>query len=415
MRKDCTIFIFLIIICCSLHGEVDNRFRDPVLNWRPFVAHDPESCTLFTIQPFFETARHSMNEFAKESPLYDYGVTYKLANINQAIVQAGLSPTSLIPTFWQGVLTVGEFRMTGHFETEGLAFHWYHIFANNWAVGMRGEAMHAQAHMELVKGHPFDTNTIGGPGDENELLSVIQSMDSALNTRSRAWSEFVLDDTELYVQLFTKWTYCYKCRFMKPGLTLGLIFPTSNTRTLNDPAAVPVAGDGHWGVFVDATLDAILRYDLRAGLWMRFQKRLPRTDRLRVPTALEPPMFGAVIGNFRVDPGLTFLLSPYLIKEGLREGFGLRVGYTFIKHFHDTFEDQRANKTVPVNLGTMIENSSWGLDYVTAGFLYDFAYGKVERSFEPVVSLLVDVPLDLLATERAFKTYGVSLILEASF
>ena len=409
---------FILAVCsaitCSLHGMIDNRFRDPVLNHHAFVTQDADTCNLFTAQLFFETASHSINGQGQEVPFFDYDTPFLLAKVNAAIVQAGLSPQSLIPSFWQGSLTVGSMHMTGHFETQGVAFHGYHIINNHWAVGIRGDLFHAHTHLELVPKSPFD-NVLTGPGDMNELLSIIQNVDQTLGLHCRSWSAFIFDDVELYVRLFQQESYCYKCRFIDAGLALGLIVPAAPQRDINNPASLSLGGDGHWGMFLDATVDAILRYDLRAGLWLRFQQRFAQTDLLRVPTAQEPAIFGAVVGNFHVRPGFTFFFSPYLVKEGLREGFGLRVGYTLVKHFQDTFTDMRADKTVPVNCIALTEGSEWGQDYITLGFLYDFAFGKVERSFEPVVSLLIDAPVNVLVAQRAARTYGISLVMEANF
>jgi hypothetical protein len=394
---------------------IDNRFRDPVLNHHAFVNIESEHCNLLTFQLFFETARHSVDCFGKDVPFFDYATPFHLVELNKAILQAGRSEQSLIPSFWQGVLTTGMFHMTGHFMTQGIACHWYHEFADHWAFGIRADALHAQTHMELVKVNNFDSGTNNGPGDMNELIGIVNNIDEALGLRCRSWSEFLFDDTEIYVKFFSQKPYCYKCRFVDAGVALGVIVPTAPGRDINNPASLSLGGDGHWGIFLDGTVDAVLRYDLHAGIWVRFQQRFPKTNLLRVPTGKEPEMFGAVVGNFLVRPGFTFALSPYLIKEGLREGFGLRVGYTLIKHFTDSFSDQRKDQSVPVNFAALRENSDWGRDYITVGFLYDFAYGKVERSFEPVVSLLVDAPVNLIATERAARTYGISLIMEATF
>lgn len=397
-----------------IQGMIDNRFRDPVLNHHAFITLGSERCTWYTVQPFFETAHHSVNGMSQEVPFFDYDIPYFLPRINQAVLQSGRSATSLIPSYWQAGLKTGAFKMTGHFETQGLAFHGYHLFSEHWAAGIRADVFHAQTHMELIRVPPFDS-IINSPGDVNELLEIIKNLDKALHTRARAWSEWIFDDIELYVQLFKQESYCYKCRFVDAGLCLGLVVPVAPGREIDNPASLSLGGDGHWGMFVDATVDAILRYDLRAGIWLRYQQRFPKTNFLRVPTAQEPTMFGAVTGNFYVSPGPTFFASVYLAKEGLREGFGLRVGYTLIKHFADQFTDERKNKTVPVNYIALTEGSEWGQDYVTFGLLYDFSYGKVERSYEPVVTLLIDAPVDVFVTQRAARTYGISIVLEANF
>ena len=410
------ILCFCGILFFSLaQGVIDNRFRDPALNHQVFITHDTDTQTVCIIQPFVETAHHSFDVFGKKSGLYDIGPLYSITAINNALLATKRIDQSLIPTYWTNLLTNGIYNMRGRLQTQGVAFHVYHEISNHWAFGIRGEGLHENSRMELVRDATFDGGLELTDGNLHELTLLQEKIDTALGLNPPLWNDWLLGDLELYVRLFNHARYAYKCRFIDAGLALGIIVPAAPARNINNPAALPMGGDRHWGIYVEGSFDAIVRHDIRAGFLLRYQQRFSRTSTLRVPTGNEPINFGAIVGDISVSPGLTLMFAPYLIKENLRDGFGMRLGYTGVKHFKDTFSDRRVNPKAPINYGVLCANSEWGLDYVTLGFLYDFAYDKVERNVEPVVSLLVDVPVDFLWSSRAAQTYGIALAVETSF
>ena len=416
----------LVIIAISffasffpLQGVIDNRWRDPALNHQVFVSPDPDTCTILVLQPFFESAHHSFDCFGKDTGLFDITQLYTLKGLDDALLATGAIAQSLIPTFWAAALTQGPYFMRGKFQTQGIAFHWYHDISNHWAFGMRGEGLHANARMELVRDDAlFDGGllvNVSNPGNERELTLLQEKLHAALEVQPAIWDDWMLGDFELYARLYSTKPYAYKCRHLDAGIALGLLIPAAPFRDINNPASLPMGGDRHWGLFLEGTLDAIVRHDIRAGFLLRYQQRFSRVDRLRVATAKEPLNFGAVVGDIRVTPGPTVMFAPYLIKENLRDGFGMRVGYTLVQHFRDSFSDCRADRTVPINFDILRNASVWGLDIATLGFLYDFAYDKVERHFEPVISIMVDVPVNFAASSLAAQTFGVAISMEASF
>lgn len=399
----------------AVRGVIDDRYRDSALNHQVFVSPDPDTCTVFLVQPFVESAHHASNLYGKEVGLYDIGPIYTLKSLDNALLESGRISQSLIPTYWQASLTQAPYNMIGRLQTEGIAFHWYHDLSDHWAIGVRGEGLHASARMELVRDAAFDRGIIFGPGDRNQLQLLQEEISAALGVEAPIWSQYMLGDMELYARLYSAKPYSYKCRYVDAGISLGVIVPAAPHRDINNPASLLMGGDRHWGVFVEGSVDAVVRHDIRAGFLLRFQQRLPRVNRLRVPTNEEALPFGAVVGDIRVSPGMTFMFAPYLIKENLRQGLGMRVGYTLVKHFQDRFYDRRCDQSAPINFGVLRDTSEWGQDYVTLGFLYDFAYDKVERNFEPVISLTVDAPVDFIVNSRVGRTWGVAFSMEASF
>lgn len=406
------ISLVILFFFTAVQGIIDNRFRDPVLDYDVFITRGPCTDTILLFQPFIETAHHGFAE-NKENALFScFNTRYNLGELDAALVASHRVPGSLIPTFWQGSLGTLLFKMHGGFHAQGLSFHAYHEFACNWAFGLRAEVVHGSAHLDLEPDKSVEALL---PGDQHQLTLLQEEIHNALGVTPGIWSDTSLGDIEVYLRLFTQQKYAYKCRYFDTGLSLGLVIPAAPERCINNPASVPLGGNRHWGMYLEGDFNAIVRHDIRAGIIARGQKRFARTSDLRVPTADESPIFGAVIAPMRVNPGWTFMFAPYIIKEGLREGLGMRLGYTLVKHFEDCFTDLRTDTSVPINFETLRTLSEWGKDYITFGFLYDFAYGKVERCIQPVLSLTVDAPIDFIVSSNAAKTWGVVFGVEVSF
>lgn len=403
-------FLFLTT---TTYGIIDNRFRDPVLDYDVFTSYGPDIRTILLFQPFIETAHHAFGNNGEDGLFDCFNTRYNLGQLDAAALAAHRISESLIPTFWQGTLSGAHFKQRGALHTQGFSFHAYHVLSCHWACGLRAEVLHASSHLRLVPEAALENSLLAG--DSRQLILLQEKIHQALGLTPAIWSDSMFGDVELYLRLFTQRRYAYKCRYFDTGLSLGLILPAAPERCINNPASLPMGGNRHWGMYLEGDFNAIIRHDIRGGVILRGQKRFARTDELRVPTASEPQIFGAVVAPIRVNPGWTFMFAPYLIKEGLREGLGLRLGYTLVKHFEDSFGDARRDKSVNINFETLRTQSEWGKDYITFGFLYDFAYGKVERCIEPVLSLTIDAPIDFIVSNGAAKTWGIVFSAEFSF
>lgn len=407
--------LFFWGILCSFfvtNATVDNRYLVPLFNKKPFISD--QVCTVGAVKAFFMTAEHSFNQNGGKTGLFGYAEPFKLRELDKALIKSGRTSESLIRTDMQGFLTVGRYSMEGRFEAQGFALDWYTPVSDHWGFGFRSSIIHVNSRMELVRDAAFDS-VIAGPGDDRDVFLTKESILNALELDPLVWSVTGLGDSEVYARLFWSHDYAYRCRYIDAGLSLGLILPTGKKRDYNNPASVPLGGDDAWGVFLDATIDAILKYNVRAGVAARFQQRFDTTQTMRFAAGKEPMVFGALVGEVQRDPGFTLALNPYLLLEEIRDGLGMRLGYTLVHHWKDYFCDRRKDRAVLLNTDSAIENSVWGLEHITFGFFYDFAIGKKERYFEPVVSLSIDAPIDGIASKRAFRTYGVSLTVEAIF
>ncbi len=416
---------FNITNCASLmvlltNGTIvsmaDNRFLVPFLERKPFIAHHPNF--LWSIQPFFMSADSAYDEHSDDKGLFDFGFQdYLLRYLDDALLTSKRTSTSLVKSDWRSVLTSGPYLMGGCLHGLGVAFNAFWPFCEHWGLGARTALMQIDTALETTIDYPMFESVIQGPGDvrERELTLLQEKIHQALGLVPPVWSSFSASDTEIYAKLYTVRDYEYKCQYVDAGIALGAVLPTAQSRDINNPASIPCGGDGLWGLFLETTIDATLKENWWLSLLLRFQQRFARTAIHRMPVGKEPVNYGALVGPARVNPGFTFIFSPYLMFENIRGGLGLRLGYTLVRHFCDSWTDCRPDRLIPANVEALNRESIWGIGHVHCGMFYDLCHGRRNHALMPIISLTVDIPVDWFVSERSMKTYGVSLAVESYF
>lgn len=393
---------------------LDNRFLVPSLDRRFFLR--PREETALEIQPFFLSADRSFDQYGHDAGLFEYGETrYGLRYLDNALVSAGTIPKSLVRSDWQSRFTNGPYGMEGIFDAHGVGFAFFAPVSEHCGFGIRTGLLKMNSGIHMVRDSEGFENIIAGAGDEYDLQELQQNVHEKLGIKSLISSEYSATDTECYLKLFSVHDYAYLCRLVDASLSLGFIAPTAKKRNIFNPASIPAGGDGHWGLFIEGDLDAVLKQDLRAGLILRAQQRLNNTRCERMPVGAEPPLFGALIGEATVKPGLTFVISPYFMFEHLRNGFGLALGYTLVKHLRDGWIDCRKNQDVVANLEPLCRDSSWTSERIYCGIFYDMDWASRDYRFTPIVSLNVDIPVAWVDGKKSAETYGVSVGIEMHF
>ncbi len=158
-----------------------------------------------------------------------------------------------------------------------------------------------------------------------------------------------------------------------------------------------------------------MKEDWKIGFLARLSKRLPKTSTHRLSVKGEPEIFGAIIGNVRIDPGFTFVFSPYIVLENLRKGLGMSAQYTLTYHTRDSWKGCSNACNVATEVTKIQERSKWGSDYFTLNAFYDFGKTKVVRNFDPIISFRWDVPGKLWVMSRVPQTHRVSIGIEFAF
>ena len=230
-------------------------------------------------------ADRALNE-ATHLSIPDIDGTYDTADLARALVVAGfdnplrsdLQLRSSIP--WsrkgrlnaQGVaflyeLPLGDFSMK-YAPSCLVSFGINTLFAH---VNSRHEFLFREQEMQLP------------PGDQAYLFTVKEEMHHLLGVSPALYSHTGMGDTDLYFRFGSCWDYLFKCRRINAALKVGVFVPTATETPLTNPAAIPLGGERHWGVYFGIENEVELKEDLFVGWLFHASKRFKRTRFAHMP------------------------------------------------------------------------------------------------------------------------------------
>lgn len=399
---------FLGSLALPSHAGIfyDNRFFP--LTLYPYVTYYDHDAYA-TIGTFITTSSSAFERDEREMPLFNIYGKYDQKELALAMVQAGYSNPFVDAgqeDFLQSRNTI-PWGMNGKIQSQGLYFGAQYGCSKYITLGFEWYMMRANSRINFALTESRER--LG------ELDLIRRSMNEILGINGGYVDEAGMGDLDLYFRVGNDWDYTLKFRHIMLGLRLGLLAPAGKRINLCEPASIPFGGNGHWGLYFMGDGEFELKEDWKLGLYIGISKRLPRTQLRRMPIGNEPLNFGVVVGDVRVNPGITFMFAPYFSVENLREGLGARIQYTYERHAEDTWGDRRCDTTIPVNLRPVVSASSWSGGHVTLTGLYDFGKMKVNRGAEPIIYLAWDVPLNVFSTQRIAKTNKISIGIEFNF
>jgi len=401
----------LVMPCVAM--VYDNR-HFPLLD-KPILRRD-EYCFFMRLQPFFMTGDKSWpaSSDGNDVGLFDITGMYKQQTLDTALQDLGITDQPLIPPHLEPLNLL--WRLNGKLEAGGLAMRWFYTLSPNWEIGGSGLLMGARTSFNpllLDEALRLESGDIRDVFEANDQAFSLDSIERLL------WSNTGLGDFDLYLRLGVLRHYYLKFKTFDMGIKVGMIAPVASRREITIPGSLPFGGNGHWGIYGDFALDTELREDFFAGFNMRLIKRFARDQELRIPVAGEPQLLGALITEGRVDPGLTYVFSPYVALTGIRDGWGAQMSYSLIMHWEDTFTNLRPfGQRPPIDFQALQNLSEWNSEYLSFSLLYDFAYNKECRDwYTPMIYLDVDIPLPfrIVGSKNSNKTYGVSLRIETGW
>lgn len=385
----------------------DNRFFPLYL--KPFVRRS-YALSHYRIQPFVMRAERARGDFELSS-IPDLDGRYDEVVIARALRKAGIINCDPFRSDLQGISSI-PWKREGRLDAQGVSFFYEQAITNHFAIGTSFLFMHINARHEFG----LDASCIDvRQGDRQFLFNLKEKLHQDLGVVPPLYNKTVFGDFDLYLRFGYDWCYTCKARKISTEFKIGGIFPTSPRVPLNNPAAVPAGGDGHWGIYLDLENQYEVREDWHVGWMFRAIKRFPRTFERHMPVDNEPSKYGAIVGPLDVNPNWTLVFNPYIFFEALREGFGVSLQYTLVAHLTDDLSDERRTIKPSVDLGPVERRSSWGREYVTVGAFYDFAKFKECRWWLPTLSLYWDIPVDWEVSKRSPKTHAISLMVEANF
>jgi hypothetical protein len=433
-RSSVWIFIVLIggMLFQHLHGMVeDNRvFAEFPHNYSR--TWDRPSALFFDGLIMVGHEAFHQDEERTESILGIFG-PYDENKIADALVAIGQpDPFDLFPTLARFRNQNIEWRMEGKLQTQGAAFQWdQHLWRYLW-MGGSFFFMHLYSRTAFELSPVFIASNAISIDDQQRLDELRRLMNKQLGLNASVFNTTGFSDIDFYLRVGNIWDYLCRFKRIDAGIKFGAMFPTGLRRVIKNPASFPFGGDGHWGIYSAIDAEFELKEDWKAGLHARVNKRFAKTKEERMPVVggeqaltrkendhtqivSEQQLWGAVVGPARIDPGVTFIVSPYGRLENIREGFGIQIGYTIVHHMKDSWKDERLIQVPITNLEANRDKSQWTTEFVTVDAFFDCTQILGSHRAVPIVSFKWDVPIKFFAAEGAVKTNRIMLGLQLNF
>lgn len=420
----CVVFIW----AASTSAFFDNRFFVPFLYKDFLVPYRADRPLRVEFQPFIMTANSSYTECEDALPDRDIGVYQQYGCLNPAALDQSLRAVGkisqpLLRSDWlardgRGV----EMMLGGRLDAMGAASTIVYYLTCNAAVGARLAFYRARGFMRLspdfaqcdAARNPLYTPQ--GPGDTRELFEDVAELAAADGLVPGCWTVFTLNDLDIFIRGYYSREYIARLRSLDIGLQGGILVPSAARRNIHNPASIPADGDGHWGFYGELYCGLMLKEDMTVGAYFRMQKRTSKTQLQRFPYDKEPLPFGVVVKNIGVHNGLTVGFMPFILFEGLRDGFGVRLSYAITGHAPDSWYIPTTICGVQSPFGIACRRmTSWVKEYVGVIAFYDWGRDACPRSVVPYFGISADIPVEWIGSRRAAKTYGISFILSLDF
>lgn len=420
-------FFLLLMVFCSVPISAmvfDNRYL-PLIQ-KPYISIPCWDSHLY-FDLFFITGRRAFGYdiTQEEMGLPEILGLFDEGDLGRSMMAAGY--TNPLPLAWQ--TATFPWAMEGKIQAEGVSFSSQIALPYNFDIGFYWMIMRLNSRM-LFNLRAGEASITIDPADAMTLDEDRRQMLSTLGLSCGYWQDIGVGDLDAYIRYDWATEYQYKFRSIDLGWRFGALFPTGIRRNINNPASIPFGGNGFYGLYGQIEAEFELREDWKLGFWLRASKRLARTMCSRMPAAVfslpdadgnrrleaaESQLFGTLVGNARINPGVTIAFLPYFYVENIREGLGMGLQYTLIDHQKDDWKDVRADQTVPSNLLQVIQKSPWASEYVSLNIFYDFDKVKPERGFTPIALLTWDIPVNFVLAHGVAKTYKVALGLQFNF
>lgn len=403
----------LAITTCLSYGMVfDNRFF-PLIQ-KPFISSSGRPSHIGAYL-YATTASKAINDMEQNIGIPELYGKFDLGALALAFDKVGL-PNPLRSDLRGQVL---PFDMAGTIQAQGLEFCYYQSICEIGGLGFNWLVMHSNSRQDFFP-RPFpDVDLL-------YLDATRRTMFQEMGLNDAQASQAGMGDLDLYMRLGYYWEYTLKLKRIDTGLRIGTLVPAGVTTTINSPASVPFGGNGFWGLYAQLESEFEFKEDMKGGLMFRLSKRFSKTQCQRLPVTRdtknqlsypgEPNIFSPLIGQVKITPGFNLVFMPYAQLENIRAGLGIRLLYTLTNHWHDTWHDERNDKTtVPVDLSLVNSLSGWKSDYISLSVFYDFGKMKTQRSLDPILIFTWDIPSLFFSSEKTPTTNKVSLGLEYNF
>lgn len=408
--KKILLCIFIMCWAVGLRAMVyDNRYF-PL--YPHIYSRTNEKCTYLTSDAFILLGHNATRDEDTVIGIPEIFGVYDFTKLANAVVLLG-NPNPLAPDFTN--LTEIIYNMSGAIEAQGFACSFEHRFTDHFWLGGNAFFMHLFSRINFRISDETIRRFVLTNDQVVQLDEIRRQTQAFLGFDAPKFSKVGFSDIDLYARFGKIWEYVYKLRRIDAGGRIGMLINSGLTREINNPASLPFGGDGFFGLYIAGDTEVEVKEDWKVGLNVRISKRFARKVKERIAIANEQPLFGAVVGDVRVSPGFTFIFSPFIRIEDIREGLGGQLVYTAVFHLRDSIKDARANPEPPATLETARRFSDFNAEYFSVYAFYDFARVRKPYWWAPIAQLRWDMPVSVLAAKNVAKTQRISLGLLFSF
>lgn len=411
------VFIFIGLLVHSATQPIfDNRYL-PLFTTRLPRLQDKKS--RFFIDMFAMQAKQAYGENDQEVPLPELCGKFNLAKLNNAMNKVG-KPNDLFldPFYYQNDMI---WNRDGKISAQGFNFGWEQNFCTYFTPGIQSSLIHCSSRQsfsiekETIENLAVVVNGVPMGGQRIALNRARGNANTILGIDPAYWDKTSLGDTSFYLRIGKNWNYTLKCRNIDLGFTLGGIYPSAAKRDINNPASIPLGGNGHPGILYKLDAQIELKEDWFVGGWMAFIQRLSKTDCHRMPHDGENIFWGTLVGTAKVNPGLTFGISPFASIEDAANGWGLMARFTFVYHNKDKWTDERNDPVYEADVQALRDCSSWGSEYVSLSLIYDGFRNWGGGATTPRCYFNADIPVGFFEPWGTAKTYKFTLGFELDY
>lgn len=402
----------LFVVGCALASSLhacDNRFfpwlKEPVeRNFNP-ITNSYWGSFYADIKGFALHSSEASSGTDGDIGLFTIWGDYDLNKVAQALESAGFA--NPLKTEWRGQRI--PFVMMGTQQGGGIRWSFIKDITPHFSVGMYGQLLKTQTRLALVFDQAHASIAADTAESRFELEQALLQANKELGLTHTWWNETSIGDIDLFLRFGNHWEYPRKFKAIDFYVRLGALAPFAARQNFCNPASVPIAGNGHIGIYGEIDVEFELKDDLKVGGQFYIIQRFARTGIFRIAHEDEPLNYGVIVGKFQVDPCMTFAANPYVLWQDMRDGFGLGLGYTVVTHPGDFWYDLRTDQTITARLDKARRLSSWTAEYLSVYLMYDFARAVTAYRFAPCVQAVIDAPVHFFGAQNVSQTVRVSL------
>ena len=403
---------FLIIFFLDINSVFLNKYLTPEIIQSPILSYR-KNIESTQINLFFLTASDSHNSkselnsskrniFEFNGPLNFYTLDESQKNSN-SVIETGL------PSEWLSAEAPIYMALPGKINVNGFSWNVTKNVFDNLIIGWNSGFVSTKSALKLEM-KIFEDKIPLKEGILFETFKIYRDMTKKLGMNLVYENKTSILDQDFFLRYSFFSDFYATCRKISCDFQAGLIVPTSDEKDVYNPSSISTGTNGHYSLYGAFELDFLLKEGFNLGFLGKLYNQFSKEKIYRLSKLQENPLFGSIVTNVKVSPGLTSAFSTYLSIEGLREGLGCKVSYTTFNHYKDDLcvlkKDLKFNQELSKNI------TSWAQEHIGVSVFYDFMRNENEYQLEPFLCFNANIPINFFFSNNSTRCYSISLSLE---